>query len=175
MSPHEITQLLEPSNLLEPLDLTEQRTGFAARSPLRRNRRRRAATAPSGNGRRAAAGGKRAAVGFQTDFNGRRRACLLRRRVVVTAAPESHARGARAWVGGRKPEPAGSSARGGRGQIRSVELARSKIRELEREPIEAGCAAQCDRRDAPDAERRGGQHFRGHSTRCRSNPSTGGE
>jgi hypothetical protein len=33
MSPHEITQLLEPSNLLEPLDLTEQRTGFAARSP----------------------------------------------------------------------------------------------------------------------------------------------
>ena len=33
MSPYEITQLLEPSNLLEPLDLTEQRTGFAARSP----------------------------------------------------------------------------------------------------------------------------------------------
>src|SRR5437588_9491941 len=33
MSPHEITQLLEPSNLLEPLDLTEQQTGFATRSP----------------------------------------------------------------------------------------------------------------------------------------------
>jgi hypothetical protein len=33
MSPHEITQLLEPSNLLEPLDLTEQRTGFANPSP----------------------------------------------------------------------------------------------------------------------------------------------
>jgi len=32
MSPHEITQLLEPSNLLEPLDLTEQRTRFADRS-----------------------------------------------------------------------------------------------------------------------------------------------
>jgi hypothetical protein len=33
MSPHEITQLLEPSNLLEPLDLTEQRTGPANPSP----------------------------------------------------------------------------------------------------------------------------------------------
>jgi hypothetical protein len=29
MSAHEITHLLEPSNLLEPLDLTEQQTGFA--------------------------------------------------------------------------------------------------------------------------------------------------
>jgi len=33
MAPHEITQLLEPSNLLEPLDLTEQQTGLPDRSP----------------------------------------------------------------------------------------------------------------------------------------------
>jgi hypothetical protein len=33
MSPHEITHLLEPPNLLEPLDLTEQQTGFANPSP----------------------------------------------------------------------------------------------------------------------------------------------
>jgi hypothetical protein len=33
MSRHEIPQLLEPSNLLEPLDLTVQQTGFAKSSP----------------------------------------------------------------------------------------------------------------------------------------------
>jgi hypothetical protein len=58
MSPHEITQLLEPSNLLEPLDLTEQRTGLADRSPrietgTRAQRRRPPETGgvrrPSGN------------------------------------------------------------------------------------------------------------------------------
>jgi hypothetical protein len=61
MSPHEITQLLEPSNLLEPLDLTEQRTGFGGRSPRvetgegagrRRPRETDGARRPTGRARR---------------------------------------------------------------------------------------------------------------------------
>jgi hypothetical protein len=61
MSPHEITQLLEPSNLLEPLDLTEQRTGFTERSPRvetgagaqrRRSREMDGMRRPSGSERR---------------------------------------------------------------------------------------------------------------------------
>ncbi len=118
-STHEPPQLLEPTNLLEPLDLEHQGGDSRPIGARRQRRNRRTGAAPVHSRRapRPAAERTRATLAGKVGFACRRRASLLRSRHAVFPRRHPHALGCRLLANDCKRESAAGSARGCGGQI----------------------------------------------------------